>query len=115
QTTLISPKMNNLQHPSIGVSSETGALKKVLIHSPDRGVGKVIPSKAQDWLFEDIVHLKTIRSGEYDYFVKLLLYFIDPEKVRGKIAEIDRDQDRKFYKPGNQSYFDSDKVMDIER
>jgi len=107
--------MNNLQHPSIGVSSETGALKKVLIHSPDRGVGKVIPSKAQDWLFEDIVHLKTIRSGEYDYFVKLLLYFIDPEKVRGKIAEIDRDQHRKFYKPGNQSYFDSDKVMDIER
>lgn len=106
--------MENLLHQSLGVASETGTLKKVLIHSPDRGVGKVIPSKAQDWLFEDIVHLRTMRSGEYDYFVKLLLYFLDPDKVQGKIAEIDADPHRHFYKPGDNHYFNSDKVVDIE-
>lgn len=107
--------MKNLQQPQISVSTEINTLKKVLIHSPDRGVGKVIPSKAQDWLFEDIVHLKTMRSGEYDYFVKILLYFIDPQKVQGKLDQIDNDRTRKFYKPGEREYFDSDKVMDIER
>ena len=70
----------------ISVSGETGRLKKVLIHSPDSGLGKVVPSKAQDWLFEDIVHLDTIRRGEYDHYVKLLLYFLDEEKIQGKLV-----------------------------
>ena len=37
------------------VTSEIGTLKSLLVHSPDSGLGKVVPSKAQDWLFEDIV------------------------------------------------------------
>ena len=87
------------------VSSEVGTLRKLLIHSPDRGLGKVVPSKAQDWLFEDIVHLDTMRREEYDYYVKILLYFLDPEKVKGKLKEIDADASRSFYKPGNPQYF----------
>ncbi|MFN4147095.1 MAG: arginine deiminase family protein [Runella sp.] len=97
------------------VSSETGTLRKLLIHSPDRGVGKVVPSKAQDWLFEDIVHLDTMRRDEYDYYVKILLYFLDPEKVKGKIAEIDADSTRQFFKPDSPQYFNSDKVIDIQK
>ena len=50
----------------LSVSSEVGTLRRLLIHSPDRGLGKVVPSKAQDWLFEDIVHLDTMRREEYD-------------------------------------------------
>src|SRR5919202_3424512 len=73
----------------ISVSSEIGTLKRLLVHSPDSGLGKVVPSKAQDWLFEDIVHLDTIRRKEYDFYTKLLLYFLDPEKIRGRLAEID--------------------------
>ncbi len=98
----------------IKVTSEVGRLRRLLIHSPDRGLGKVVPSKAQDWLFEDIVHLDTMRREEYDYYVKLLLYFLDPEKVKGKIAEIDADTSRAFYKPGNADYFNSDKVIDLQ-
>ena len=45
----------------ITVTSEVGTLRRLLVHSPDSGLGKVVPSKAQDWLFEDIVHLETIR------------------------------------------------------
>ena len=99
----------------INVSSEIGTLRRLLIHSPDRGLGKVVPSKAQDWLFEDIVHLDMMRRDEYDYYVKILLYFLDPDKVRGKVAAIGPDSDRSFFKPDHADYFKSDKVIDIQR
>jgi arginine deiminase len=67
----------------LNVTSEIGALRALLIHSPDSGLGKVVPSKAQDWLFEDIVHLDTMRKNEYDHYVKLLMYFLDPGKIKG--------------------------------
>jgi len=98
----------------IHVSSEIGTLKRLLIHSPDRGLGKVVPSKAQDWLFEDIVHLDMMRRDEYDYYVKILLYFLDPDKVKGKIANLGPDSDRSFFKPDHADYFKSDKVIDIQ-
>ena len=69
---------------AIKVSSEVGRLRRLLVHSPDSGLGKVVPSKAQDWLFEDIVHLDTIRKKEYDFYTKLLLYFLDPGSDPGK-------------------------------
>ena len=100
-------------HNQIHVNSEIGRLKRLIIHSPDAGLGKVIPSKAQDWLFEDIIHLEAMRSKEYDLYVKLLLYFLDPEKVKGKLKKIDNpDNNRNFYKPGKPEYFNSDKVLD---
>ena len=109
---------------SIHVSSEIGTLRRLLIHSPDRGLGKVVPSKAQDWLFEDIVHLDMMRRDEYDYYVKLLLYFLDPDAVRGRIAELGPRRDdprldgpvsnRNFFKPGHPDYFQSDNVVDIQ-
>lgn len=89
-------------------------LRRLLIHSPDRGLGKVVPSKAQDWLFEDIVHLDTMRRDEYDYYVKLLLYFLDPEKIEGKLRQIDSDPTRSFYIPGSPEYFNSTHVIDIQ-
>ncbi|HEV7350514.1 arginine deiminase family protein [Telluribacter sp.] len=99
----------------IKVTSEVGRLRRLLIHSPDRGLGKVVPSKAQDWLFEDIVHLDTMRRNEYDYYVKLLLYFLDPDKIKGKLSAIDNDNNRSFYKPGVEGYFNSDRVIDLQR
>ena len=107
-------KSNKASTTKIKVSSEVGRLRSLLIHSPDRGLGKVVPSKAQDWLFEDIVHLDTMRREEYDYYVKLLLYFLDPEKVRGRIAQIDADKSRTFYKPGVEGYFNSERVVDLQ-
>ena len=103
----------NLSEKAIHVSSEIGSLRRLMIHSPDSGLGKVVPSKAQDWLFEDIIHLDTMRKDEYDYYIKLLLYFLDPEKVQGKISEIDKAENKRaFYKPDNPNYFKSDKVID---
>ena len=99
----------------IHVSSEIGTLRRLIVHSPDSGLGKVVPSKAQDWLFEDIVHLQTMREKEYDYYMKTLLYFLDTEKVKGKLKELDSPSKRRgFYKPDDKHYHKSDKVLDIQ-
>lgn len=100
---------------SFFVSSEVARLRRLIIHSPDSGLGKVVPSKAQDWLFEDIVHLDTMRRHEYDYYVKLLLYFLDPDLIKGKLAEIDADSSRSFFKPSHPNYFNSSKVIEFEK
>lgn len=99
----------------INVTSEIGTLRRLLVHSPDSGLGKVVPSKAQDWLFEDIVHLETIRRKEYDYYTKLLLYFLDPEKIRGRLKHIDDSENEfSFYKPDHNNFFKSDKVVELQ-
>ena len=99
----------------IDVTSEIGNLRSLLIHSPDSGLGKVVPSKAQDWLFEDIVHLDTMRRNEYDYYVKLLMYFLDPDKIKGRLREIDSEKNnRAFFKPDNQDFHASTKVIELQ-
>lgn len=99
----------------IRVSSEVGRLRRLLVHSPDSGLGKVVPSKAQDWLFEDIVHLDTIRRKEYDFYTKLLLYFLDPQLIQGKLKSIDSEKNkRNFYKPEHPDFFRSDKVIELQ-
>ncbi|MGZ4000221.1 MAG: arginine deiminase family protein [Mucilaginibacter sp.] len=99
----------------IDVTSEIGDLRCLLIHSPDSGLGKVVPSKAQDWLFEDIVHLDTMRRNEYDYYVKLLMYFLDPAKIKGKLSQIDsKENDRSFFKPDNAGFHASNKVVELQ-
>jgi arginine deiminase len=100
---------------AVSVSSEVGRLRRVLVHSPDSGLGRVVPSKAQDWLFEDIVHLDTIRRKEYDFYTKILLYFLDPGKIRGRLSEVDDIGNRRaFYKPGDDRFFRSDKVVELQ-
>lgn len=99
----------------LNVSSEVGTLRRLLVHSPDSGLGKVVPSKAQDWLFEDIVHLDTIRKKEYDFYTKILLYFLDPQKIKGKLKKIDSEKSRRnFYKPDHEDFFRSDKVVELQ-
>jgi arginine deiminase len=104
-------KSNN----KISVTSEVGRLRRLLVHSPDSGLGKVVPSKAQDWLFEDIVHLDTIRRKEYDYYTKILLYFLDPSKIKGRLSEIDSEKNRRnFFKPDNENFFNSENVIELQ-
>ena len=93
------------------VRSEIGTLRRLLVHSPDKGLGKVIPSKAQDWLFEDIVHLETIRSKEYDLYTKILLYFLDPGKIQNLA---DKNSTREFFIPGKTAFHASEKVIELE-
>jgi arginine deiminase len=107
--------MAKVNTDAIGVSSEIGTLKRLLVHSPDSGLGKVVPSKAQDWLFEDIVHLDTIRRKEYDYYTKILLYFLHPEKIKGRLEHIDAKKNkRNFYKPDHEEFYASENVIELQ-
>lgn len=104
------------QSPSIFVNSEIGTLQRLLIHSPDGGIGKVVPAKFKEWLYDDTVHLTQMRR-EYNTYVKLLLYFLDPEKIP-YILECEKNFPEHLqpdcYKPGNKAYFNSDKVVDTQ-
>lgn len=62
------------------VENEIGRLRKLVIHSPDGGIGKIIPGTFADNLYDDIVHLNKMQK-EYNHYVKLLLYFLDKEKA----------------------------------
>lgn len=107
--------MTKKEKTIVQVASEVGTLRRLLVHSPDSGLGRVVPSKAQDWLFEDIVHLDTIRRKEYDYYTKILLYFLDPGKIKGRLKEIDiPGSKRNFYKPEKAEFFRSDRVIELE-
>lgn len=60
----------------IKVTSEIGKLKKVLIHSPDGGIGNVPTNKLHDWLYDDIVDVEKIQD-EYAKFQALLILFLE--------------------------------------
>ncbi len=111
---------------NIKVTSEIGTLKRLLVHSPDGGIGKVIPKKAQDWLYEDIVDLKNMQA-EYDVYKKILLAYLDPDvlktwfdyELKDEAVEIGlefRDRPRPTYaKPSSPDFLDSDKVVEVEK
>ncbi len=69
------------QNKKIHVSSELGTLKRLLVHSPDAGIGKVVPRKSQDWLYDDIVDLDKMRA-EYNQYLQVLLWLIDHECIK---------------------------------
>lgn len=101
---------------SLYVETELGALRKLLIHSPDGGIGKIIPSTFQDNLYDDIVHLKKMQK-EYNHYVKLLLYFLDPEKVayiNNCQQSASEEVQANCFIPGKKEYFNSDKVLEAQ-
>ena len=105
-----------MQHKSIQVGSEIGRLRRLLIHSPDSGIGKVIPAKFKDWLYDDTVHLSQMRLA-YNEYVKLLLYFLDPDKIPYiNACEKQEPKNGQYdcYKPDNAAYFNSDKVLETQ-
>ena len=74
--------MSNVQHPrsAINVSSEIGKLKRVIIHRPDEGISRISPRRAEELLFDDIVHLPQMIK-EHDIFTEVLASFIGKENV----------------------------------
>ena len=99
------------------IDSEIGTLRKLLIHSPDGGIGKIIPGTFSDNLYDDIVHLQKMQQ-EYNHYIKLLLYFLDPEKItyiKEYQEKASEDQRRNCYIPGRAEYFNSDKVLEVQR
>lgn len=64
----------------VSVSSEINRLLKVIVHRPDEGIARITPKRAEELLFDDIVHLPNMQE-EHDVFTKLLKYFLGEENV----------------------------------
>lgn len=62
------------------VDSEIGKLRKVIVHSPDEGIDRISPRRANELLFDDIVHLPTMRA-EHHIFESVLVRFLGREHV----------------------------------
>ncbi len=65
----------------INVNSEIGLLKMVLVHRPDDGISRISPKRAEELLFDDIVHLPKMQE-EHDSFTAVLRAFIGDENVK---------------------------------
>jgi arginine deiminase len=99
------------------VENEIGRLRKLIIHSPDGGIGKIIPGTFADNLYDDIVHLNSMQK-EYNHYVKLLLYFLDREKVdyiKNYQANSVPEKASWCFIPGKKEYFNSSKVLDTQQ
>lgn len=61
-------------------NSEIGILKKVIVHRPDEGIARISPRRAEELLFDDIVHLPKMQE-EHDVFTAILRAFVGTENV----------------------------------
>jgi Arginine deiminase len=82
----------------IYVDSEIGKLKKVIIHRPDEGIARITPKRAEELLFDDIVHLPNMQE-EHDIFAKVLRAFVGKNnvlEVRDLLAESCRLEESRY-------------------
>jgi arginine deiminase len=64
----------------IHVSTEIGTLNRVIVHRPDEGISRISPRRAEELLFDDIVHLPQMQF-EHDIFTGVLKAFLGNENV----------------------------------
>ncbi len=62
------------------VNSEINTLKKVIIHSPDKGIERITPKRAEELLFDDIVYLDKMQE-EHQTFKQVLESFVGKDNV----------------------------------
>jgi arginine deiminase len=82
----------------IYVDSEIGKLKKVIIHRPDEGIARITPKRAEELLFDDIVHLPNMQE-EHDIFARVLRAFVGKNnvlEVRDLLAESCRLEESRY-------------------
>jgi len=71
----------------VHVTSEIGALKSVLVHTPGAELLGVTPGTREDYLYDDIIDLESARK-EHRRFVAVLERFSQVLQVRDVVAEV---------------------------
>lgn len=93
---------------NIRVTSEIGRLRRLLIHNPDAGIGKIVPRIKDRLLYDDIVYLEKMQE-EYNEYMKVLLCFLDQDKIKGKA------DDPVYRQASYSNNFNSDYVLSVEQ
>ena len=65
---------------NISVTSEIAPLRRVIVHRPDEGIARITPKRAEELLFDDIVHLPRMQE-EHDVFTAILKTFVGEDRV----------------------------------
>ena len=73
--------------PRVHVTSEIGALRSVLVHTPGKELVAVTPCSREDCLYYDIIDLE-IAQRERRRLVAVLERFAEVHEVRNSLAEI---------------------------
>src|SRR5213596_1112080 len=73
--------------PRVHVTSEIGALRSVLVHTPGKELVAVTPGTREDYLYDDIIDLE-IAQTEHRRLVAVLERFADVHEVRDSLVEI---------------------------
>ncbi|HET8712487.1 MAG TPA: arginine deiminase family protein [Gemmatimonadales bacterium] len=82
--------------PRVHVTSEIGALRSVLVHTPGKELVAVTPGTREDYLYDDIIDLE-IAQREHRRLVAVLERFAEVHEVRDSLAQIaGRPQVREF-------------------
>jgi arginine deiminase len=63
--------MSTVTEPVLGVSSEVGTLKTVIVHRPDLAHERLSPTNCHELLFDDVIWVRRARQ-EHDAFVDLM-------------------------------------------
>jgi arginine deiminase len=63
--------MSTVSAPVLGVNSEVGTLKTVIVHRPDLAHERLSPSNSHELLFDDVIWVRRARQ-EHDAFVDLM-------------------------------------------
>ncbi len=92
---------------NIHVTSEVGHLRRLLIHPPDEGIGKIVPRITDQLLYDDIVDLEKMRQ-EYSEYMRVLLCFLDASMIQGK------GNDPIYQQKVRDLSFDSNYVLTVE-
>ncbi len=69
-----------MENNKIYVGSEIDPLQKVIVHRPDEGIARISPKRAEELLFDDIVHLPKMQE-EHDEFTDVLRLLLGDEQV----------------------------------
>jgi arginine deiminase len=73
--------------PRVNVTSEIGALRSVLIHTPGRELVAVTPGNREDYLYDDIIDLD-LAVQEHRRFAAVLERYAEVLEVRDLLAEV---------------------------
>jgi arginine deiminase len=73
--------------PRVHVTSEIGALRSVLVHTPGKELVAVTPGTREDYLYDDIIDLESAQH-EHRRLVAVLERFAEVHEVRDALAEV---------------------------
>src|SRR6266704_5624318 len=73
--------------PRVHVTSEIGALRSVLVHTPGKELVAVTPGNREDYLYDDIIDLESAQR-EHRRLVAVLERFAEVHEVRDLLTEL---------------------------